>query len=165
MKKIIWAIAFSTTLFLASCGSKEATSNAPEMAMDAAETTQGNMAADSGMDHSQMDGMDHSQMDGMDKAMASKDIHLVSPEAEALPMGDAELVVHIAQDGLAADDVRVEVAMPMEGEEMMTAMAIVEAGDGEKEFKIKTNFGMAGPWTVHVMAPDAEPAILAFNIQ
>lgn len=159
MKKIIWAIAFSTTLFLASCGSKEATSNAPEMAMDAAETTQGNMA------DGDMAGMDHSQMNGMDKAMASKDIHLVSPEAEALPMGDAELVVHIAQDGLAADDVRVEVAMPMEGEEMMTAMAIVEAGDGEQEFKIKTNFGMAGPWTVHVMAPDAEPATLAFNVQ
>lgn len=155
MTKMIGAIAVSTALFLASCGSQEA-------AIPSSEVAQPTQADGAGK--AEMAAMDHSQMDGME-AQTSKDIHLVSPEADALPMGDAELVVHIAKDGLVAEDVSVEVAMPMEGEETMTAMAIVEPGEGEQEFKIKTNFGMAGAWTVHVMAPDAEPATLAFNIQ
>ncbi len=159
MKKILLAIALASTTLLVSCsGSSSDSATAPT---DSAAETTAEVAEASKDD---MAGMDHSQMDGME-AKASKDIHLVSPEADAFPMGDAELVVHIAKEGLAAEDVMVEVAMPMEGEETMTAMAIVEAGEGEQEFKIKTNFGMAGSWTVHVMAPDAEPATLAFNIQ
>lgn len=161
MKKFILAIAFAGTLLLASCGSNETASTAPSSDTAAADSM-GDMAQ--GKMDGDMAGMDHSQMEGM-ASKASDDIHLVSPEAQELPMGDAELVVHFTQDGLTADDVRVEVSMPMEGDEPMTAMAIVEPGDEDNQFKVKTNFGMAGPWTVHVMAKDSDPATFAFAVQ
>ena len=123
MKKIILAIAFAGTLLLASCGSNE-TATAPASDAAAADSM-GDMAQEK-MD-GDMAGMDHSQMDGME-AKASDDIHLVSPEVQELPMGDAELVVHFTQDGLTADDVAVDVSMPMGDEETMTSMAIVEPG-------------------------------------
>lgn len=100
-----------------------------------------------------------------EQAKQSKDIHLVSPKSAEMPMGDAELVVHVEKENLTPDDVSVQVSMPMEGEADMTSLAIVEPGDKDQEFKIKTNFGMAGPWTVQVKAKDAEPATLAFNIK
>ena len=160
MKKFILAIAFAGTLLLASCGSNE-TASAPASDTAAADSM-GDMAQDN-MD-GDMAGMDHSQMDGME-AKASDDINLVSPTAEAMPMGNAELVVAIAGDAVTADDVMVEVSMPMEGEDPMTSMAIVEPGEAADQFKIKTNFGMAGPWSVHVMAKEADPATFVFDVQ
>lgn len=115
--------------------------------------------------NSKTDSMDHSKMSDTEQAKSSKDIHLVSPESGEVPMGDAEIVVHVDKDNLTPDDVSVEVSMPMEGQEDMTSLALVESGDQAQEFKIKTNFGMAGPWTVSVKAKDAEPATLAFNVK
>lgn len=160
MKKFILAIAFAGTLLLASCGAKE-TATTPSSNTATADST-GDMAQEI-MD-GDMAGMDHSQMDGME-AKASDDISLVSPSEEAVPMGDAELVVEIAGDSVTTDDVMVEVSMPMEGEEPMTSMAIVEPGDAADKFKIKTNFGMVGPWSVHVMAKEADPATFVFDVQ
>lgn len=111
------------------------------------------------------DGQDHSEMSATDSAQVSEDIHLVSPESGELPMGDAEIVVHIEQENLTPEDVSADVLMPMAGEEDMTALAIVEPGAETKQFKIKTNFGMAGSWTMEVKAKGAEPATLAFDVK
>ena len=74
-------------------------------------------------------------------------------------------MVAIAGDAVTTDDVMVEVSMPMEGEDPMTSMAIVEPGESAEQFKIKTNFGMVGPWSVHVMAKEADPATFVFDVQ
>lgn len=99
------------------------------------------------------------------QAKASKDIQQISPDSSEVPMGDAEIIVRIEKENLTPEDIEVDVTMPMEGEEPMTSLAIVEAGDQAQEFKIKTNFGMVGPWAVQVKAKDAEPAIFAFEVK
>lgn len=151
MKKVLWAIALlSTVLVACSTNSSEPTRQGMESPSE--------MAKDKG-------DMDHSNMSDGVVAQASKDIHLVKPENSEVPMGDVELVVHVDKDNLQPEDIAVEVSMPMAGEEDMTALAIVEPGDAAQEFKIKTNFGMAGPWSVKVGAKDAEPTILAFTVK
>lgn len=155
MKRIFLAIALLST-FLFSCNAQSGdqaakTSDSAEAPTEKAET--------------KSDGMDHSQTSGTDQAKKSKDIHLVSPKSADMPMGDAELVVRVEKENVTPDDVSVQVSMPMEGEADMTSLAIVEPGNKAQEFKIKTNFGMAGPWTVQVKAKDAEPATLAFEVK
>ena len=150
MKQLLGAVALSSLLLVA-CGNDTSDSN------QAVETSESMAEKSEQMDHSKM-------ADGV-TAQESKDIHLVSPEEGEIPMGDAELVVHVEKENLKPEDLSVEVSMPMAGEEDMTSLAIVEAGDEAQQFKIKTNFGMAGDWAVKVSAPDAEPVVLALTIQ
>ncbi len=152
MKKTFWVIALLGTVLIAcSNQANEQTTTEPK--------TSGTESPAEG----DMKGMDPSNMTV--QAKPSKDIQQISPDSGEVPMGDAEIVVRIEKENLTPEDVAVEVSMPMEGEEPMTSLAIVEAGDSAQEFKIKTNFGMAGPWAVQVKAEDAEPAIFAFDVK
>lgn len=159
MNKRFWAIAVVSTLLVA-CGANSNEQAPPSANGSDASTTQPEATAEG-----KPDGQDHSEMSATDSAQASEDIHLVSPESGELPMGDAEIVVHIEQENLTPEDVSADVLMPMAGEEDMTALAIVEPGAEAKQFKIRTNFGMAGSWTMKVQAKGAEPAVLAFNVK
>ena len=159
MKRIFFAIALLST-FLFSCNAQSGdqaakTTDSAEAPTEKAETKS----------NGDREGMDHRKMSDTNQAKKSKDIHLVSPKSVEMPMGDAELVVHVEKENVSPDDVSVQVSMPMEGEEDMTSLAIVEPGNKAQEFKIRTNFGMAGPWTVQVKAKDAEPATLAFEVK
>ncbi|MBE9030458.1 FixH family protein [filamentous cyanobacterium LEGE 11480] len=152
-----FALAAFLSVTLIACGS-----NASQKSSQPSDTTAATSPAKS---DSTTKGMDHSKMGDTVKAKASKDIRQVSPSSNEVKMGDAEIVVSVLQENLTADDVEVKVSMPMEGEDPMTSMAIVEAGTQPNQFKIKTNFGMAGPWAVHVMAKGAEPATFAFQVK
>lgn len=159
MKKIFLAIALVST-FLFSCSAQSG-----EQATETSESAEVPTEQAKSKPDGNKEGMDPSNTSGTDQANKSKDIHLVSPKSAEVPMGDAELVVRVEKEDLTPDDVSVQVSMPMEGEADMTSLAIVEPGDKAQEFKIKTNFGMAGPWTVQVKAKDAEPATLAFEVK
>ncbi|QUY45807.1 FixH family protein [Acaryochloris marina] len=159
MKKLFLAIALVST-FLFSCSAQSG-----EQATETSDSAEAPTEQAKSKSDGDREDMGHSQTSGTEQAKQSKDIHLVSPKSAEMPMGDAELVVHVEKENLTPDDVSVQVSMPMEGEADMTSLAIVEPGDKDQEFKIKTNFGMAGPWTVQVKAKDAEPATLAFNIK
>ena len=159
MKKLFLAIALVSTL-LFSCSTQSG-----EQATETSDSAEAPTEQAKSKSDGNKEGMDHSQTSGTDQANKSKDIHLVSPKSVEVPMGDAELVVRVEKESVTPDDVSVQVSMPMEGEADMTSMAIVEPGDKAQEFKIKTNFGMAGPWTVQVKAKDAEPATLAFEVK
>ncbi|PZD71023.1 hypothetical protein C1752_08465 [Acaryochloris thomasi RCC1774] len=160
MKKTFLAIAVVSTLLVA-CGAnsnEQATQSSSNGSSAPIAQTEANA-------ESNRDSQDHSERSGTNPVKASEDIHLVSPESGELPMGDAEIVVHIEQENLTPEDVSADVSMPMAGEADMTSLAIIEPGDEAKQFKIKTNFGMAGSWTMEVKAKDAEPATLAFNVK
>lgn len=98
------------------------------------------------------------------------DIALVSPEDGTVPMGDAELVVEVidpaTSEPVAVDDLQVDLSMAMDGMEPMTTMAVVEPGEQPGQYKVMTNMGMAGMWTMDVASTDPTmPGEATFDIE
>ncbi len=86
-------------------------------------------------------------------------VALVSPEGE-IPMGDVELILEV-QDNTSGEVVPVEnievsSTMPMEGEEPMISKVEIEPTETPGQFKVKTNFGMAGTWNLAATVKDAK---------
>ncbi len=86
-------------------------------------------------------------------------VALVSPEGD-IPMGDAELILEV-QDNTSGETVGVEnievsSTMPMEGEETMISKVEIEPTENPGQFKVKTNFGMAGTWNLAATVKDAK---------
>ena len=96
-------------------------------------------------------------------------IALISPEAASVPMGDAVLVLQVADaatnEPLEVENLAVDLSMPMDGMDPMTTMALVEAGESPGQYKVTTNLGMAGLWIMTVKSADAAmPAQATFNL-
>lgn len=87
------------------------------------------------------------------------DIALVSPENASLPMGDAELLLQVVDpttgEPIAVEDLQVDLSMKMDGMEPMSTMSVVEPGDEPGQYKVMTNLGMAGMWTMEVQSADS----------
>ncbi|RZM79081.1 FixH family protein [Leptolyngbya iicbica] len=97
------------------------------------------------------------------------DIALVSPEDASLPMGDAELLLQVADpatgEPVALENLEVDLSMGMDGMEPMTTMTMVEPGEQPGEYKVMTNLGMAGMWTMEVTSADpAMPGEATFEL-
>lgn len=86
-------------------------------------------------------------------------VALVSPQGD-IPMGDAELILEVQDTAsgevIAVENIDVSSTMPMEGEEPMISKVEIEPGDNPGQFKIKTNFGMAGTWNLEATVQDAQ---------
>jgi hypothetical protein len=85
-------------------------------------------------------------------------VTLVSPQGD-IPMGDAELILEV-QDSASGKVIGVEMievssTMPMEGEDPMLSKVEIEPTDTRGQFKIKTNFSMAGTWNLATTVKDA----------
>ncbi len=83
---------------------------------------------------------------------------LVSPQGE-IPMGDVELILEV-QDStsgevIAVENIDVNSTMPMEGQEPMISKVEIEPAGNPGQFKVKTNFGMAGTWNLAAKIQDA----------
>ena len=86
-------------------------------------------------------------------------VALVSPQGE-IPMGDAELILEV-QDStsgkvIAVENIDVNSTMPMEGEDDMISKVEIEPAGNTGQFKIKTNFGMAGTWHLDAKIQDPQ---------
>lgn len=84
-------------------------------------------------------------------------VTLVSPEGD-IPMGDAELILEV-QDSTSGETVPVEnidvsSTMPMEGEDPMISKVEIKPTETPGQFKVKTNFGMAGTWNLAATVKD-----------
>ncbi|NBD17678.1 MAG: nitrogen fixation protein FixH [Cyanobacteria bacterium] len=82
---------------------------------------------------------------------------LVSPQGE-IPMGDAELILEV-QDSASGNVIPVEnldvnSTMPMPGGDDMISKVEVEPAANPGQFKVKTNFGMAGTWHLDAKIQD-----------
>ena len=84
-------------------------------------------------------------------------IALVSPEGE-IPMGDAELILEVQDNTsgevVAVENIEVNSTMPMEGEDPMISKVEIEPTETPGQFKVKTNFGMAGTWNLAATVKD-----------
>ncbi len=85
-------------------------------------------------------------------------VALASPEEE-IPMGDAELIVEVKDntsgETVPVENIEVSSTMPMEGEEPMISKVEIEPTETPGQFKVKTNFGMAGTWNLATKVKDA----------
>ena len=85
-------------------------------------------------------------------------VALVSPQGE-IPMGDTELILEV-QDStsgevIPVENIEVSSTMPMEGEDDMISKVEIEPAGNPGQFKIKTNFGMAGTWYLDTKIKDS----------
>jgi hypothetical protein len=83
---------------------------------------------------------------------------LISPEGE-IPMGDVEMILEV-KDSTSGEMIPVETlevssTMPMEGEESMISKVEIEPTETPGQFKVKTNFSMAGTWNLAANIKDA----------
>ena len=76
-------------------------------------------------------------------------VALVSPQGD-IPMGDVELILEVQDNTsgevIAVENIDVNSTMPMEGQDEMISKVEIEPADKPGQFKLKTNFGMAGTW-------------------
>lgn len=83
---------------------------------------------------------------------------LVSPEGN-IPMGDAELILEVKDstsgEVIPVESIEVSSEMPMEGEESMISKVEIEPTETPGQFKVKTNFTMAGTWNLAATVKDA----------
>ncbi|HAC63068.1 MAG TPA: nitrogen fixation protein FixH [Cyanothece sp. UBA12306] len=86
-------------------------------------------------------------------------VALVSP-AEEIKMGDAELILEVQDKNsgevVPVENIEVSSTMPMEGEDPMISKVEIESTETPGQFKIKTNFGMAGTWNLAATVKDAK---------
>ena len=86
-------------------------------------------------------------------------VALVSPEGE-IPMGDAELILEVQDNTsgevVAVENIEVNSTMPMEGEDPMISKVEIEPTETPGQFKVKTNFGMAGTWNLETTVKDTK---------
>ena len=86
-------------------------------------------------------------------------VALVSPEGDIM-MGDVELILEVQDntsgETLAVENIEVSSTMPMEGEDPMISKVEIEPTENPGQFKIKTNFGMAGTWNLAATVKDAK---------
>jgi hypothetical protein len=97
-------------------------------------------------------------------------IALISPEDGSLPMGDAELVLHVVDPAtnklIAVEGLQVDLSMEMDGMEPMTTMAVIEPGEEPGQYKVMTNLGMEGMWMMEVTSSDpAMPGEASFSLE
>lgn len=139
MKKILLALFVTVGLLSAACsGDKPVSSEAaPEVATEQTTETPSNPDAE--------------------EEVA---ISLISPDPDAVPMGDTELVIEVTDaatsEPVTVEALNVDLSMEMDGMEPMTTMAIVEPGTEPGQYTIKTNMGMVGMWMMEVESADAE---------
>lgn len=96
-------------------------------------------------------------------------IALVTPADATVPMGDAELVLQVVDsttnEPVAVENLEVDLSMPMDDMDPMTAMAVVEPGEEPGQYMVKTNLGMEGLWIMEVKSADAAmPGEATFNL-
>lgn len=86
-------------------------------------------------------------------------VALVSPVGE-IKMGDAELILEVQDNTsgevVAVENIEVSSTMPMEGEDPMISKVEIEPTEIPGQFKVKTNFGMAGTWNLAATVKDAK---------
>ena len=97
-------------------------------------------------------------------------ISLISPNPDAIPMGDAELVVEVTDaatnEPVTVETLNIDLSMAMGDMEPMTTMAIVEPGTEPGQYTVKTNMGMAGMWMMKVESADAAmPGTATFDLE
>ena len=105
---------------------------------------------------------DTMEMDGMDGMEATSEgnveITLVSPDA--VPMGDAELVVAVKDaatgEPVTTENLEVEIFMPMDGMDDMTTEAEISPDAEPGQYKVATYLGMAGMWAVNTSVDEGE---------
>lgn len=108
------------------------------------------------------DTMEMDDMDGMDGMEATSEgnveITLVSPDA--VPMGDAELVVAVKDaatgEPVTTENLEVEIFMPMDGMDDMTTEAEISPDAEPGQYKVATYLGMAGMWAVNTSVDEGE---------
>ena len=96
-------------------------------------------------------------------------IAFVSPDPNAVPMGDAEIILEVTDSStnepVAIEDLQINLSMEMDGMEPMTTMTQIELDDQPGRYRVMTNLGMAGMWTMEVASADpAMPGEATFNI-
>ncbi|MDJ0730233.1 MAG: FixH family protein [Crocosphaera sp.] len=86
-------------------------------------------------------------------------VALVSPEGD-IAMGDVELILEVQDntsgETVAVENIEVSSKMPMEGEDTMISKVEIEPTETPGQFKVKTNFGMAGTWNLAATVKDAK---------
>lgn len=86
-------------------------------------------------------------------------VALVSPQGE-IPMGDVELILEVQDttsgEVIAVENIDVNSTMPMEGQDAMISKVEIEPTDKPGQFKLKTNFGMAGTWYLETKIQDSK---------
>ncbi len=96
-------------------------------------------------------------------------IALITPEDATVPMGDAELVLQVVDpatnEPVEVETLEVDLSMPMDDMDDMTAMAVVEPAEEPGQYLVKTNLGMEGLWIMEVKSADAAmPGEATFNL-
>ena len=112
---------------------------------------------DNAADTTEMDGMD--SMEGMEATSEGNvEITLVTPEA--VPMGNAELVVAVKDaatgEPVTTENLEVEIFMPMDGMDDMTTEAEISPDAEPGQYKVATYLGMAGMWAVNTTVDEGE---------
>ncbi len=86
-------------------------------------------------------------------------VALVSPEGYIM-MGDVELILEVQDntsgETVAVENIEVSSTMPMEGEDPMISKVEIEPTETPGQFKLKTNFSMAGTWNLATMIKDGK---------
>ena len=84
-------------------------------------------------------------------------VALVSPE-EDIMMGDVELILEVQDntsgESVVVENIEVSSTMPMEGEDTMISKVEIEPTEIPGQFKVKTNFSMAGTWNLAATVKD-----------
>lgn len=99
------------------------------------------------------------EMEGMEASEGNVEITLVSPE-EAVPMGDAELIVAVKDaatgEPVTTENLIVDIYMPMDGMEPMLTEAEVSPEAEPGQYKVSTYLGMEGTWVSNVTVDEGE---------
>lgn len=105
------------------------------------------------------DTMEMDSMEGMEATSEGNvEITLMSPEA--VPMGDAELIVAVKDaatgEPVTTENLEVEIFMPMDGMDDMTTEAEISPDAEPGQYKVATYLGMAGMWAVNTSVDEGE---------
>lgn len=86
-------------------------------------------------------------------------IALIQPEGE-IAMGDSELILEVKDttsgEAIKVENIEVTSTMPMEGEDPMISKIEIEPTETAGQFKVKTNFNMAGTWNLAAKIKDTQ---------
>jgi hypothetical protein len=86
-------------------------------------------------------------------------VGLIQPEGE-VAMGDTELILEVKDtssgEAVTVENIEVTSTMAMEGEEPMISNVEIEPTETPGQFKVKTNFNMAGTWNLEAKIKDAQ---------
>lgn len=95
-------------------------------------------------------------------ADSSLELSLVSPDTVKAGKNEITFILKNIETGervtVSADDLALDITMPMKNMAPMMAKVDLSATDNPGEFKVNTHLGMKGDWTIEATVTDAEQA-------